>query len=349
MSLHSPIVFALCALRFFVLGTAASLGSDSKRTESKPTTAERAHKAAESGLKFLEADAKEWRAKKSCASCHHGVLTVWAMSEAKSSGYPVAPELLKELTSWTMERLKDVDKPRDSRRGFNMVNTPALFLSILAQTNPKQEAVSSDLMKRIDGHLLRHQETNGSWAWTLAPPANRFPPVLESDEVATIWGYLSLDPKGLKDAKDVESAQAGRKKAVVWLANSPPTETTQAAGLRLLLKSRTNAPATSLQSEIDKFNALQNRDGGWGQLKGLPSDAYATGQALYFLRLVGMAAERPELQKGVAFLVANQLGDGSWPMTPRAQPGCKPASNPVPIIHFGSAWAVIGLARVTSN
>ena len=85
--------------------------------------------------------------------------------------------------------------------------------------------------------------------------------------------------------------------------------------------------------------------GGWGQERGLPSDAYATGQALYFLRLAGAKADRAEVQRGVSFLVANQKEDGAWPMTSRAHPGEKPMTNPVPITHFGSAWATLGLMR----
>jgi hypothetical protein len=47
----------------------------------------------------------------------------------------------------------------------------------------------------------------------------------------------------------------------------------------------------------------------------------------------------------VAFLAATQKEDGSWPMTPRANPGATPATNPVPITYFGTAWATLGLMR----
>ncbi len=91
--------------------------------------------------------------------------------------------------------------------------------------------------------------------------------------------------------------------------------------------------------------SLQHGDGGWGQEAGLASDAYATGQALYFLSLAGVARDRAEVRRGVAFLVGRQKEDGSWPMTSRAHPGAKPMTNPVPITYFGSAWAVLGLVR----
>lgn len=93
------------------------------------------------------------------------------------------------------------------------------------------------------------------------------------------------------------------------------------------------------------FLRRQNKGGGWGQLKELPSDAYATGQALYVLSLAGVKNDRAEIRGGVAFLVASQKDDGSWPMNRRGHPGVTPGPFTVPIIYFGSAWATLGLMR----
>src|SRR5262249_38308981 len=38
-------------------------------------------KAAERGLAFLQQDAAKWRKERQCATCHHGTLTVLALSE----------------------------------------------------------------------------------------------------------------------------------------------------------------------------------------------------------------------------------------------------------------------------
>jgi squalene-hopene/tetraprenyl-beta-curcumene cyclase len=108
---------------------------------------------------------------------------------------------------------------------------------------------------------------------------------------------------------------------------------------------RASRPPGEREPGIKRLLELQNKDGGWGQERGLPSDAYATGQALYFLSLAGVARDRPEIRRAVAFLVARQEEDGSWPMTSRAHPGAKPMTNPVPITYFGSAWATLGLMR----
>jgi hypothetical protein len=272
-------------------------------------------------------------------------MTVWALVEAKSRGYKITVENLADTAKWTKERLDRIDLPRDKRPGWSMVNTPALYLSVMALAVSGQDAVSADELKRIAGHLVRHQEADGSWTWSAAPAQNRPPPVMESDEVATLLAYLALGPEEPADPKIKSEVHEARKKAAAWLAKTKPNDTTQAEALRLLVKVRAGEPAKDLQPAINKFLGRQNKDGGWEQIKSAPSDAYATGQALYILSLAGVKNDRAELRRAVAFLVDTQKEDGSWPMTSRAHPGATPMKNPVPITYFGSTWATLGLLR----
>jgi hypothetical protein len=312
--------------------------------ETTPGT-EAARKAVERGLAFLQTDAAKWRKERTCATCHHGTMTVWALSEAKSQGFSVNAETLRDVSEWTKERLESIDKPRDTRPGWSMVNTPAVYLAVMALTVPKQDAVSPDELGRIAGHLLRHQESDGSWAWSAAPAKNRPPPVFESDEVATLLAYVALGPHVAADLSEKPPTCESRARAAAWLKKHKPGASTQAMALQLFRDVRTDKPQRELDSGIERLLGLQNGDGGWGQEMGLSSDAYATGQAVYFLSLAGVARDRAEIQRAVRFLVANQKQDGSWPMTSRAHPGAKPMTNPVPITYFGSAWATLGLMR----
>ena len=312
---------ALC-----LLAIDARLARCDEAEQKAPTevaSTQEAWRSIERGLAFLEKDALAWRKEHQCATCHHGTMTVWALSEAKSRGYAVKPETLADLTEWTKERLKGIDKPRDKRPGWSMVNTNALYLAMMAQAVPRQDAVSADELRRIAGHLVRHQEADGSWAWSSAPPGNRPPPHFESDEVAAFLGYMAFGPQVSADSKGPSEARESRERAAVWLGKSEPTDTTQAAGLRLLVKVRAGESADVIRPELDRLLGRQNKDGGWGQLRDLPSDAYATGQALYVLGQAGVPPVRAEVRGGVDFLVARQRPDGSWPMKSRARSGSK--------------------------
>jgi Squalene-hopene cyclase C-terminal domain len=341
MRLHFRIFAGLSACWALAMG-AVPAHSDSFKDAAN---AQQCHKAIERGLDFLLTDAAKWRKEHECSTCHHGTMTLWALEEARSHGYDVAAETLTNTAKWTKERLDRIDLPRDTRPGWRMVNTPALYLSLMALSVPMQDAVSTDELQRIAGHLLRHQEDDGSWAWSSAPAKNRPPPVFESDEVATLLGYLALGSQAPAELKEKSDIRGARHKAAAWLAKTKPSDTTQAAALRLHVKVEDGEPAETLQSEIDQFLARQNKDGGWGQLRDAASDAYATGQALYVLSLAGVKNDREEVRRAVSFLVETQKEDGSWPMKRRGHPGVKPSHNVVPITYFGSAWGTLGLMR----
>src|SRR4051794_32287245 len=104
--MRSP--FTLCMTLAAVIAVVSPVRSGAPK---KPAP-QQAQEAAERGLKFLQDDAARWRKERQCATCHHGTLTVWALSEAKRAGYVVAPEVLADMVKWTRERLKDIDKPR---------------------------------------------------------------------------------------------------------------------------------------------------------------------------------------------------------------------------------------------
>lgn len=304
--------------------------------------------AIERALKFIQADAVKWRQEKTCATCHHGAMTMWVQSEAKSRGFAIVPEELQENTRWAKERLEKIDLPRDTRPGWSMVNTPALYMAMLAHLVPGQDAISADELKRIAGHLLRHQEENGAWMWSSAPPKNIPPPVFESDEVATRLAHLALTPQAALTSDEAPAIQASLARADAWLKDQA-SDTTQAAVLRLLMKRQAKAPSDEIKSAVEGLMGLQNADGGWSQVRDRESDAYASGQVLYALSMAGIPADTEAVKKGVTFLANTQREDGSWPMKRRGHPGVTPSENVVPITYLGTAWGTLGLMRSIPN
>ena len=68
-----------------------------------------------SGVGFLQKDAVKWRKEHECSTCHHGTMTVWALTKAKSRGFDISPKVLADNTKWTRDRLlARIDLPRQA-------------------------------------------------------------------------------------------------------------------------------------------------------------------------------------------------------------------------------------------
>jgi hypothetical protein len=304
--------------------------------------AQQARKTVEKSLLFLERDVAKWRKEHDCATCHHGALTVWAFTEARRQGFAIGATAFDDVVGWTKSRfVPPPDQPLDLRPGYRIPSLASAFLALSARSD--RHLISEGEMDRIAHHITVRQEADG--AWPTPPPKNGPPPVFESREIMAIWYYLALETTALGSSKEAAASRNAREKAASWLSTVERSDTTQALTLRLFLDVRAGKPPDKLRPGIEGLLVRRSADGGWGQLKGGRSDAYATGQALYVLNLAGVQSGRVEIQRAVSFLVASQREDGSWPMASRAQPGEKPYTNPIPITYFGSAWATLGLVR----
>jgi hypothetical protein len=189
------------------------------------------------------------------------------------------------------------------------------------------------------------QTPEGHWSAN----ESRRPPMSAGDFQAAavcIYALKHYAPEGHETA--VAEAIA---RAVVWLERSNPRTTQDRAFHALALSwGGSERARQSARSLI----AMQRSDGGWSQLTGLDSDAYATGQALFALAVAGnMAAADPVYRKGVDYLLRTQAADGTWHVKTRSiwlQPYFEsgfPYGRDQFISTAGTAWASMALAAAT--
>jgi len=92
---------------------------------------------------------------------------------------------------------------------------------------------------------------------------------------------------------------------------------------------------------VKDLKALQKPDGSWSQVADSPSEAYATGEALYAMHVSGgVPVTDPVYQKGVQWLLRNQLADGSWFVPAKTTPGQPHIDTGFP--HGASQFASAG-------
>jgi N-acyl-D-amino-acid deacylase len=113
---------------------------------------------------------------------------------------------------------------------------------------------------------------------------------------------------------------AAIRRGAEWLRTQTPA-TNEGRAFQLLGFDCGEVDDATRRTSAKALIAQQRADGGWAQLSTLPSDAYATGQALVALAKTGLLPVKdPVYRKGVQYLMKTQFADGSWYVRTRAIP-----------------------------
>ena len=195
-------------------------------------------------------------------------------------------------------------------------------------------------------YLLGRQRPDGAWRVQTGRP-----PLESSDIEVTAMSLRALQAYAPKTQK------AKYERAVLlaksWLEGAQPRSTEDRA-FQLLGFSWAGAAREPRLRAGQALLKEQRPDGGWGQLPSLPSDAYATGQAMVALRENGLAhAAAPQYERGVRFLLDTQFEDGSWYVRSRSVPFQPYFESGFPhgedqwISAAATNWAVMALSAWT--
>jgi hypothetical protein len=311
-------------------------------------TTQQIQKTVDRAIGYLQTESAAWLKTRGCAACHHVPMPLWALSEAEQRGYTIDKKYLLDTTESLLgskdkllasKIFPNPDAPPDPRPQGRGLNMGLPFLAVAAQSMPSLTEGQKKSLRLITEEIVKKQQPDGSWEFFATL---RRPPINESQTTDAAWIILAL--QGDKDAPE-----KALKKAVEWLDTAKRTDNHQDKVMKVLLGVRAGKPRKALQTTIDELLALQRDDGGWSQTVPEPkSDAFATGQTLYVLALAGFTADRPEIKRGLDFLVATQKADGSWPMISRSTPDGSPGSSKLltPINCAASSWATLGMARL---
>ena len=217
------------------------------------------------------------------------------------------------------------------------VTAAYLLFALEADGHPRDRSTDA-----LVHHLSGSQAPDGGWrARTDRPP-------LESGRVtATALSIRALRTYSIPGRKEEFGARVRR--AATWL-NKYQARTGEEKAMRLAGLAWASASQSFIRSATIQLKASQHEDGGWSQLDTLPSDAYATGQALYALH-AARESSREVVEKGVRFLLDTQLADGSWHVRSRAYPIQPnyfdtgfPHGRDQWISAAGTSWACVGLS-----
>ena len=296
--------------------------------------------AVEKSLPLLQRVGPPFVEQTGCASCHHNVLPAMAVAVARERGFRVDEKVAQQNREGVH---KLVGSAREKMLlGFGLpgdATTASYFLMQLGvDKQPADKATDA-----VVHYLMGKQFSDGRWQ----PVAYR-PPIEFSDistTAVTIRALQMYGPEGRAEEtrKRVEMAGA-------WLARTQAT-TAEERSFQLLGLGWAKAKKEDIQRAVKRVRAEQRADGGWSQLPGIASDAYATGQALVALHEAGgVSVHDQAYRRGVSFLLKTQREDGSWLVQTRAIPFQRYFESGFPhgknqwISAAGTSWATMALA-----
>jgi squalene-hopene/tetraprenyl-beta-curcumene cyclase len=279
----------------------------------------------------------------SCVACHTGLpfaLARPALGKVLGENAPKLSEkttierVRKRVANWDKITAGMGMKPFYSggRKPSALATEAVLNALILVNYDNRWNAgaMSEDTTKALD-HLWACQKEDGAWLWLnfgLKPwetGEEYYGATLAAVAVGT------SEPAYNQENKTKERLQKLRQYLKRHYAAQPLFNRMTALWASSAMEDLLNAE--DKKKLIEEIFAAQTEDGGWNlpslgpkeqgnnawkhaaeYPKGVKSDGYATGLAVYVLKRAGVAKDDPKLRQGVKWLLGNQdKTEGTWP------------------------------------
>jgi hypothetical protein len=305
----------------------------------KPAQARSARAAIEASLPLLQRADTAFLKTAGCISCHNNSLFQMTAATVRPLGFRIDEGAMRDqmtrsrayVASWRERVIQDIGIP-------GQIDTTAYILAGLADAGYAADPATDALAR----YVLRRQAADGRWQI-----AGHRPPLESSSIAITAVAIRAL--RAYAPAPRKPDYERAVNRGATWLAAATPA-TTEDHAFVILGLAWAGDGTQAMRKAAGALVAQQRADGGWGQLPTLPSDAYATGQALVALSKSGVKPDDAVYRKGVRFLLDTQLDDGSWFVRTRAIPVQPYFDSEFPhgpdqfISAAATNWATIALA-----
>ncbi len=261
-------------------------------------------------LPLLEKAGAGHMEERTCFACHNQALPLLAMATARERGLPVPAEELKKHADF-IARFLDENRANylKGRGQGGAADTAGYALWALELTGRKPDATTGAVAE----YLLQYNQALGHWRSTSNRPPSEVSPFTVT--YLAVRGLQAVGTAGQKERID-KRLRAAR----AWLERTPAQDTEDRV-FRLWALKRVGANADVVRDAARELLQSQRPEGGWAQLDAMEPDAYATGSALVALHEAGgLPTTDPAYRRGVSFLLASQLRDGSWHVRSRSRP-----------------------------
>ena len=292
-------------------------------------------------IEFLSAEVPRWPAENGCYSCHNNGDAARALYTAVAMALPVEDAALRDTTDW-LQRPSAWDDNALDLEFSDQVLARIQFGAALVTAIDAGRVDDPRPLRAAAGMIGGDQQADGSWR--LDSSSSIGSPATYGTALATWAALNTLRRAGAADLAPI-IARGER-----WLHEIEVKTVLDAAAVVLALAGSDGGAVTrQRQACLDIIVRGRASSGGWGAYLTSPTEPFDT--AVVVLALVSLldrpmvaapTLDRAELdqfiQEGRAFLLAEQLDDGSWIETTRP-PGQQSYAQYVST----TAWATLAL------
>lgn len=290
-------------------------------------------KAAQRGLDFLAAATADWGQRNKCFGCHTQGVTLEALSVGMHHQYKIDAANLKSIVDVMLTGAGG------GRRTNGFSYQERMYLGTAKSFGGNALArydalVAQDLrhdLLQVAGELLQFQAHDGSMSsdYPISLPVH-VGPLQRTYQAAQTWRQAYARSADDRWLTPIANAERYLRQVSMTFQQQPPSETQELNYALLgLVASGVGGKDGVVGSLSREVLSRQNHDGGWGYQRAGTSNALATGESVYALRMLGLTDRDNSVGRGSSWLVQHQNSDGGW-----SNAGSAKAE---------AMWAVLGL------
>ncbi len=325
--MQSP--YCLAVLSLFLAQTAAAEVQEHCPSPRRAniTVDKNLRKSAQRGLDYLVQASEAWTKNHGCYGCHVQAVTLEGLTVGRHNQYKVSTKNIESMVA----ALK-LGVTAGGRK------TGAAFQGAAwARYDRWIDSEQTEELLKYARELLSYQTAAGA-----VEDDDRRPPIVAGTMQTTFQAMQTWRQAFARTADEMWLGPM--RKAELYLAKTSgawkSTQTISILDLNYALMGLTEAGAKASEGPSRKLQRMllqrQRKDGGFG-LQPNHSDALATGQTLYALKLAGYNDRDPVIAKGMRWLLSHQAKDGAWHTVKSGQRGA----------DIGEAmWAVLGMVSM---
>ncbi len=293
---------------------AATIGTGAVAIQQSPPTT-----PVSRAVVYLAREVPAWHQNHSCYSCHNNGDAARALMAALDHNYNT-----REALAGTLEWLSEPGRWASNRGGEGGGDDKRLAriqFANAATTGALSSLVPSEAVRAAAEIVAADQQADGSWRLDSSDSLGS--PTTYGTVLATAFARQTIAVSGR------ESLKAAVARADRWLQTIEPRNVPDAAALVLSFQEVTPASAAAERraAALDFLKRGQAPSGGWGPYLTSPPETFDT--ALAMLALTASARRSTwapvftrdgldnAIDRGRAFLIREQLADGSWVETTR--------------------------------